>query len=109
MSSIRRYLQFVKPYRMQIIGTIIIGFIKFSIPLIIPMLIKYVVDDIINNRSLEVHAKINRLMWMLGVMIIIFVVLRPPIEYITGNILPSGLQVRFYMISGITFIPISKS
>jgi ABC-type multidrug transport system fused ATPase/permease subunit len=66
---------------MQIIGTIIIGFIKFSIPLIIPMLIKYVVDDIINNHSLEAHAKIKRLMLMLGVMIIIFVVLRPPVEY----------------------------
>ncbi|MFD0828648.1 ABC transporter ATP-binding protein [Neobacillus sp. M.A.Huq-85] len=81
MNSIRRYLQFVKPYRVQILGTIMIGVIKFGIPLIIPMLIKYVVDDIINNHSLADEAKIHKLMTMLGVMIVIFVILRPPIEY----------------------------
>lgn len=81
MSSIRRYLQFVKPYRMQIIGTIIIGLIKFAIPLIIPMLIKYVIDDIIGNHTLSQSDKIQRLMYILGGMIFIFAVLRPPIEY----------------------------
>ncbi|WP_026573518.1 ABC transporter ATP-binding protein [Bacillus sp. UNC438CL73TsuS30] len=81
MNSIRRYLQFVKPYRVQILGTIMIGVIKFGIPLIIPMLIKYVVDDIINNHSLADEAKIHKLMIMLGAMIVIFVILRPPIEY----------------------------
>ncbi|MFK9094080.1 ABC transporter ATP-binding protein [Bacillus salipaludis] len=81
MSSIRRYLQFVKPYRLQIIGTVIIGVIKFSIPLIIPMLIKYVVDDIVGNHSLSHDEKINKLMLIMGVMIVVFVILRPPIEY----------------------------
>ncbi|MDQ1147316.1 ABC-type multidrug transport system fused ATPase/permease subunit [Bacillus sp. SORGH_AS 510] len=81
MSSIRRYLQFVKPYRLQIIGTIIIGVIKFSIPLIIPMLIKYVVDDIVGNHALTHDEKIHKLMLIMGVMIVVFVVLRPPIEY----------------------------
>ncbi|MDR7240022.1 ABC transporter ATP-binding protein [Neobacillus drentensis] len=81
MNSIRRYLQFVKPYRLQVIGTIFIGVIKFSIPLMIPMLIKYVVDDIVGSHSLARDEKINKLMFVLGVMIVIFVVLRPPIEY----------------------------
>ncbi|WHY78793.1 ABC transporter ATP-binding protein [Neobacillus sp. WH10] len=81
MSSIRRYLQFVKPYRLQIIGTVIIGIIKFSIPLIIPMLIKYVVDDIVGNHTLSHDEKINKLMLIMGVMIFVFVILRPPIEY----------------------------
>ncbi|MEH7179595.1 ABC transporter ATP-binding protein [Neobacillus vireti] len=81
MSSVRRYLQFVKPYRLQIIGTILIGLVKFAIPLIIPMLIKYVVDDIIGKGSLTNDEKINKLLLIMGVMIVIFVVLRPPIEY----------------------------
>ncbi|MGG3467731.1 ABC transporter ATP-binding protein [Neobacillus pocheonensis] len=81
MNSIQRYLQFVKPYKWQIIGTIIIGVIKFSIPLIIPILIKYVVDDILGNHSLSNDEKINKLMLLMGVMIVIFVILRPPIEY----------------------------
>jgi ATP-binding cassette, subfamily B, putative efflux pump len=47
----------------------------------IPMLIKYVVDDIVGSHSLARDEKINKLMFVLGVMIVIFVVLRPPIEY----------------------------
>ena len=81
LNSIRRYLQFVKPYRLQIIGTIIIGLIKFSIPLIIPLLIKYVVDDIIGNNHLMQQEKISKLIFIMVSMVVIFVVLRPPIEY----------------------------
>ncbi|MDQ0200698.1 ABC transporter ATP-binding protein [Neobacillus ginsengisoli] len=81
MNSIFRYLKFVKPYRWQIIGTIIIGIIKFAIPLIIPMLIKYVVDDILGNHTLSDHDKIQKLVLIMGVMVVVFIVLRPPIEY----------------------------
>ncbi|WP_251026735.1 MULTISPECIES: ABC transporter ATP-binding protein [unclassified Bacillus (in: firmicutes)] len=81
MNSIRRYLQFVKPYRLQVIGTIIIGVIKFSIPLMIPMLIKYVVDDIVGSPTLSHGEKMDKLMFIMGVMIVIFVIVRPPIEY----------------------------
>ncbi|WML32250.1 ABC transporter ATP-binding protein [Neobacillus sp. OS1-32] len=81
MDSIRRYLTFVKPYRWQIVATIIIGIIKFSIPLILPMLIKYVVDDIVQNPNLVANEKIDKLLVIMGIMIIVFVILRPPIEY----------------------------
>lgn len=62
-------------------GTIIIGIIKFSIPLIIPILIKYVVDDIVGNNTIPKDEKIQQLMVIMGVMIVVFVILRPPIEY----------------------------
>jgi subfamily B ATP-binding cassette protein MsbA len=81
LGSIRRYLQFVKPYRRQIFFTIIIGLIKFSIPLIIPLLIKYVVDDIVGNNHLMQHDKITKLVYIMISMVVIFVILRPPIEY----------------------------
>lgn len=81
LDSIKRYLHFVKPYRLQIIITIIIGILKFGIPLLIPLLIKYVLDDIIDNDALVQADKIDQLIWVIVVMLIIFVVLRPPIEY----------------------------
>lgn len=81
LDSIKRYLQFVKPYRFQIIGTIIIGIIKFAIPLLIPLLLKYVVDDIIGNQTLSVDDKTSKLMLAMGIMLFIFIVVRPPIEY----------------------------
>ncbi|MBT2681502.1 ABC transporter ATP-binding protein [Bacillus sp. ISL-35] len=81
MGSIRRYLKFVKPYRLQIIGTIIIGILKFAIPLLIPLLIKFVLDDVIGNDNLTKSEKTDKLLWVMGIMIVVFVVLRPPIEY----------------------------
>lgn len=81
MGSIRRYLKFVKPYRLQIIGTIIIGILKFAIPLLIPLLIKFVLDDVIGNDNLTKSEKTDKLFWVMGIMIVVFVVLRPPIEY----------------------------
>lgn len=81
MGSIRRYLKFVKPYRLQIIGTIIIGVLKFAIPLMIPLLIKFVLDDVVANDTLSKAEKSDKLLWVMGIMIVVFVVLRPPIEY----------------------------
>lgn len=81
MSSVKRYLQFVKPYKWQIAGTILIGLLKFAIPLLIPLLTKYIVDDIIGNDQLSSDVKIDKLYWIMGIMLFIFVVLRPPIEY----------------------------
>nr|WP_295971341.1 ABC transporter ATP-binding protein [uncultured Bacillus sp.] len=81
MDSIKRYLHFVKPYRVQIFATIIIGIIKFAIPLLLPLLLKYVVDDIIGNHVLSKEEKVNELFFIIAIMFVIFVVLRPPIEY----------------------------
>jgi subfamily B ATP-binding cassette protein MsbA len=81
LDSIKRYLKFVKPYRLQIIGTIIIGIIKFAIPLLIPLLIKYVIDDIIGNEALSQSDKTSTLLMVMAVMIALFVIARPPIEY----------------------------
>ncbi|WP_394237902.1 ABC transporter ATP-binding protein [Niallia oryzisoli] len=81
MGSIRRYLHFVKPYSLQIIWTIIIGIVKFAIPLMIPLLIKYVLDEIVANDAMSKSDKIDHLLIIMAVMIVIFVFLRPPIEY----------------------------
>ena len=81
LNSIKRYFTFVKPYRLQIFITIMIGIIKFIIPLFIPLLIKYVVDDIIGNSSMSTADKTNHLFNVMGIMLFLFVIVRPPIEY----------------------------
>lgn len=78
---IRRYLKFVKPYKWRIVATIIIGIIKFGIPMLIPLLIKYVIDGVINNHDITIHDKIIRLAISIGIALFIFAVVRPPIEY----------------------------
>jgi len=81
MSSMKRYMQFVKPYNFQIFLTIIIGVVKFAIPLFIPLLIKIVIDDIIGADALTNEQKIEQLFYWLGGTVIVFVIVRPPIEY----------------------------
>ncbi len=81
MGNIYRYLKFVKPYWLQITITILIGILKFAIPLIIPILIKYVVDDVIGNSMLSKQDKLDKLFSIMGIMIVVFVILRPPVEY----------------------------
>jgi subfamily B ATP-binding cassette protein MsbA len=73
-------MAFVKPYRVQIVGTIIIGVIKFSIPLLLPLLIRHVVDDIIGGTG-TADEKTRSLLIIMGIMFALFVVVRPPVEY----------------------------
>ncbi|MFD1779540.1 ABC transporter ATP-binding protein [Fredinandcohnia salidurans] len=80
MGSTRRYMKFVKPYRFQIFITIIIGIIKFSIPMLTPLLLKYVLDDVIAT-DLAQDEKLSKLFLAMGIMLFIFLVLRPPVEY----------------------------
>ncbi|WNB94034.1 ABC transporter ATP-binding protein [Bacillus sp. NEB1478] len=76
----KRYLTFVKPYKWQIFWTILIGLAKFGIPLLTPLILKYVVDDIIQT-NLPMDEKMTKLLWLMGGAAVVFVVLRPPIEY----------------------------
>lgn len=81
MESIKRYLTFVKAYRWMIVITIIVGIIKFGIPLLLPLLLKYVVDDLILAPSLSVEEKVKQLFWVMLFAFFIFIILRYPIEY----------------------------
>lgn len=80
MSSIKQYMQFVKPYKWHIFWTIVIGIIKFSIPLLIPFLLKYVIDQIIYGKLTQAE-KVTQLFWVMALMFFIFLIIRPPIEY----------------------------
>ncbi len=79
---IKRYLQFVKPYKYRIFATIIVGIIKFGIPMLIPLLIKYAIDGVINNHALTTHEKVHHLTIAIGIALFIFVIVRPPVEFI---------------------------
>ncbi len=81
LESIKRYMKFVKPYWKEIILTVIIGMMKFGIPLIIPLILKYVIDDIIGADGLSASEQLNTLYWLMGIVLVVFIVFRPPIEY----------------------------
>ncbi|WP_342558534.1 ABC transporter ATP-binding protein [Metasolibacillus sp. FSL K6-0083] len=81
MDSMKRYMRFVKPYTLELILTIIIGVLKFAIPLFIPLLIQIVIDDIIGSDTLTRAEMTKQLVYWLGGTLIVFFIIRPPIEY----------------------------
>lgn len=81
MKSVKQYMEFVKPYKWKIFLTVIIGIFKFGIPLLIPLILKYVIDNIINVENLSNADKLSNLFWLMGISFVVFLILRPPIEY----------------------------
>lgn len=74
-------MRFVRPYRKQIGITIGIGILKFGIPLLLPLILKYVIDDIINADGMTSGEKYEQLLWLMGGAFFLFVIVRPPVEY----------------------------
>src|SRR5690625_3822754 len=82
MNSVKQYLKFVRPYIWHIIGTILIGILKFGIPLLIPLILRYVIDNIIGG-DMSDFQKLSDLFWLMGISFGIFLLLIPPIEYVS--------------------------
>ncbi|WP_219838705.1 ABC transporter ATP-binding protein [Paenibacillus sp. R14(2021)] len=80
MDPYRAYFRIVKPYRWLIVMTLIIGIIKFTIPLTLPLFIKYVVDDVLLSK-LSAADKTTKLYKAVGLAFLLFVVVRYPVEY----------------------------
>ncbi len=74
------YLRFVKPYRALVAVTLLIGMLKFAIPLAVPLFLQYAVDNIL-LADLSQEVKLERLAQLIGVSFVLFVVIRYPIEY----------------------------
>ena len=81
MDSIKRYMRFVKPYKLLLFLTIVIGIIKFAIPLFLPWLLQIILDDVLLNSTLTTDEKAKQLFTWIGVALVLFFIIRPPIEY----------------------------
>ncbi|TPG93233.1 ABC transporter ATP-binding protein [Brevibacillus laterosporus] len=80
MSSIRRYLHYVGPYKGKIFVTIGIGIVKFGIPLLMPLILKYVIDTLVTG-TMPKEVKLNQLFWLMGAAFFLFTIVRAPVEY----------------------------
>jgi ABC-type multidrug transport system fused ATPase/permease subunit len=79
--SIKRYLKFVKPYKWLILLTLVIGIVKFAIPLFMPLLMRIVIDDIIGSSTMSAQEATKQLFYWLGGTMLVFFIVRPPVEY----------------------------
>ena len=74
------YLKFVKPYKGLVALTLLIGMIKFAIPLMMPLFLKYVIDDILMAPK-PIAEQTTQLLTVIGLAFVVFIVVRYPIEY----------------------------
>ncbi|GBF76474.1 multidrug ABC transporter ATP-binding protein [Paenibacillus sp. 598K] len=74
------YLKFVKPYKGLVALTLAIGMIKFAIPLLLPLFLKYVIDDILMADK-PAADQISQLLTVIGLAFVLFIIVRYPIEY----------------------------
>ncbi|WHX51190.1 ABC transporter ATP-binding protein [Paenibacillus woosongensis] len=81
MKHWKAYFTFVKPYTKWILLTLFIGVLKFGIPSMLPLVQKYVVDDILLNKSMGLQEQVSQLMIVLGATLFLFVIVRGPVEY----------------------------
>ncbi|MDU2240273.1 MAG: ABC transporter ATP-binding protein, partial [Paenibacillus sp.] len=81
MKHWKAYLTFVRPYTKWILLTLFIGILKFGIPSLLPLVQKYVVDDILLNGAIDLEHKVSQLMIVLGATLFLFVIVRGPVEY----------------------------
>ncbi|WP_110933024.1 ABC transporter ATP-binding protein [Paenibacillus bouchesdurhonensis] len=81
MKHWKAYFVFVKPYTKWIILTLFIGVLKFGIPSLLPLVQKYVIDDILLNKTIGLQEQVSQLMIVLGVTLFLFVIVRGPVEY----------------------------
>jgi len=61
---------------------LIIGMVKFGIPLTLPMILKYVVDDLLLNPQKTLEEQVTQLFLILGGALVLFIVVRGPVEYL---------------------------
>lgn len=81
LNSIKRYMRFVKPYKLLLFLTIVIGILKFAIPLFLPWLLQIILDDVLLNEVLTKEEKTDQLFTWIGIALVVFFIIRPPIEY----------------------------
>src|ERR1700730_4335211 len=80
MKEFKMYFRFVKPYRWLVAITLLIGMVKYAIPLSVPLFLQYAVDDIL-LANLSNDDKIKRLLELIALSFVLFVVIRYPVEY----------------------------
>ncbi|WP_199912283.1 ABC transporter ATP-binding protein [Lysinibacillus sp. 2017] len=74
-------MRFVKPYKFLLFLTIIIGIMKFAIPLFLPWLLQVILDDVLLSEVLTKQEKTDKLFTWIGIALVVFFIIRPPIEY----------------------------
>lgn len=77
-----RFLSYVRPYKWQVVAASIGGIVKFSVPLFVPQVTRYLLDGVFLNTALSAQDKTNAVLTSVGGLILVFIFFWTPLTYI---------------------------
>lgn len=77
-----RFLGYVKPYTNAVVLASIGGVVKFTVPLFVPQLTRYLIDHVFRNSTLSPAVKFRTLLVLVGIMIAIYLFVWTPFTYV---------------------------
>ncbi len=77
-----RFLAFARPYLRFVAAAAVGGIVKFGVPLLVPQVTQYLLDDVYLNPALSVDSKIRELVIYIGGMVLLFIFFWAPLTYV---------------------------
>lgn len=77
-----RFLGYVAPQKWYVFAAIVGGIVKFTVPLIVPMITRDLIDHVFLNPDLTTEDKVAKLVFALGIMIGVFILFWAPWTYV---------------------------
>ena len=77
-----RFLKYVSPYRIYLLLAILGGVVKFTIPLLLPQLTRYLLDHVLLNPEMSRQEQLRELVFYVGGLAALFVVVWTPFTYL---------------------------
>jgi len=71
-TSLRRFLLYVRPYFGLLLLATVFGVLKFSIPIAVPIVVGYVVDDVLKSGVLSLAEKREFIHRICGILLVVF-------------------------------------
>lgn len=94
---VRRYLQFVKPYRYYIVAIVVLGLLQFIVPLTGPWLTKIMIDDVLGQSNSEWTLKqIVLIFATIYTMSVVVTFIRNNLTSRLGNRMVAGIRRQLY-------------
>lgn len=82
MNDFKLFLPYVKQARRLYLIGFVGSLFRFLIPLLVPLVLKYIFDELLQNDRLSRMEMLNQLLTIAGVMLGIFLLIRTPMEYV---------------------------
>jgi ATP-binding cassette, subfamily B, putative efflux pump len=82
MKDVKLFLPYVKQVRRYYLIGFVGSLFRFLIPLFVPLILKYIFDQLLQNESLSRSEMLEQLLYIAAGMILIFLLIRTPMEYV---------------------------